>query len=119
MAGSDYFAVLELSREGGAWDHLHRGDGSGCPSALAWKIVRLSMDALDVDGLRAASLHCQYRGMDDRGTRAAAVADLRIDAHRQRNCCAGGGGEGVVSRNRVGGGGMCAGGTVGVSVCAA
>ncbi len=75
--------------------------GSGCTSALAWKIVRLSMDALDVDGLRAASLHCQYRGMDDRGTRAAAVADLRIDAHRQRNFSAGGGGECVVYANRI------------------
>src|SRR5258707_1138322 len=85
MAGSDSLALLQLSRDGRAWDHLHRGDGPGCTSAMAWKTVRLSMDAVDSDGLRAASIYRQHRRMDDGRTRAATLADLWIDAHRQRH----------------------------------
>src|SRR5260370_31948394 len=101
MAGSDSFALLQLSRNGRAWDHLHRGDGSGCTSALAWKIVRLSMDAMDFDGLLAAALHRQHRGMDDRGTRAATLADLWTDAHRQRHFSARGRRQCLVHADRL------------------
>src|SRR6266478_4472460 len=93
MAGSDSLALLQLSRDGRAWDHLHRGDGPGCTAAMAWKTVRLSMDAVDSDGLRAASIYRQHRRMDDGRTRAATLADLWIDAHRQRHFSARGGGQ--------------------------
>src|ERR1700745_1961231 len=83
MAGPDTVALLQLSRDGRTRDDLHRGDGSGFAAIVARKTVRLSLDAVDVDGLRTAPLHCEHCGMDDRGTRATAVADLWINAHRQ------------------------------------
>src|SRR6266436_1619484 len=101
MAGPDSFALLQLSRDGRTWDNLHRSDGSGYTAVLAGKIVRLSMDAVDVDGLRAASLHCQHRGMDDRRARAAALADLWIDAYRSRYLSARGGGQCLVHADRL------------------
>src|SRR5467141_3104952 len=103
MAGPDSFAVLQLSRDGGAWNDFHRCDGSGFAAAMARKIVWLTRDVVDTDGLRTASLYCKYGGMDDRRTGAAAVADLRIDAHRQRNFSARGGGECVVYADRING----------------
>src|SRR5260370_9498285 len=85
MAGPDSIALLQLSRDGGAWNNFYRRDGRGVLIALARKTVRLSLDALDADGLRAASLYCQHGGVDDRRTRAAALAAFWIYAHGQRN----------------------------------
>src|SRR6267378_8158737 len=59
------------------------------------------MDVVDADGLRAVPLHCQYSWMDDRGTRASALADLRIDAHCQRRLSARGGGQCLVHADRL------------------
>src|SRR6266851_10468510 len=96
MAGPDSTALLQLSRDGGAWNNFHRRDGRGVLIGLARKTVRLSLDALDADGLRAASLYCEHGGMDDRRTRAAALVDLWIDAHGQRHFSARGRGECLV-----------------------
>src|ERR1019366_1366424 len=42
------------------------------------------MDAVGVDAFRAPAVHCKHNGVDDGRTGAAAVADLSIDADRDR-----------------------------------
>src|SRR5467141_1769105 len=96
MAGPDSSALLQLSRDGGAGDHLHRRDGSGFAAAVARKTLWLARDVVDADGLRAASLYCKHSRMDDRRTRAATLAYLWIDAHGQRYFSPRGRGECVV-----------------------
>src|SRR5712692_1388742 len=82
MAGPDSPALLQLSRDGGSRHDLHRRDGSRIAAALARKVVRLPVDVVDADGLRAVAVYRQHGGMDDRGTRTPALAHLWIDAHR-------------------------------------
>src|ERR1700756_5740802 len=73
--------VLHLSRDGWAGHDFYCRNGIGCVNAVARKTLRFGRDALGAHGLRAAAVHCEYRGMDDRGTRAATLAHLRADAH--------------------------------------
>src|SRR5439155_26907526 len=101
MARPDTVAVLQLSLDGRSWDDLHRRDGPGCAAALARKTVWRALDVVGVDAWRAASLYCEHGGMDDCRTRAAALADLRIDAHRQRYFSARGCRQCLVHSDRV------------------
>src|SRR5260370_12147654 len=84
MAGPDSIALLQLSRDGRAWNDLHRCHGCGFAAAVARKTVWVTRDAVDADGLRAASLYCKHRGMGDPPTPAATPADLWIYLHRHR-----------------------------------
>src|SRR5882724_1384753 len=94
MARLHPLALLQLSRDGRARDDFHWGDGAGSAAAVAREIVRVALDVVGLDAVRAAAIHREHRGMDDRGTRATTVADLRIDedgrwsfaASRRRKC---------------------------------
>src|SRR5258707_1311271 len=81
--------VLHLSRDGWAGHDFYCRDGIGCVHAVARKALHVTRDALGAHGLRAAAVHCQYRRMDDRGTRPATLAHLRTDAHSARRLAAG------------------------------
>src|SRR5207342_3473950 len=80
MAGSGCASVLQLSRDAGSGHDLHRGDDYRGVVAVARTFVHVAMDSLGADAFRAAAIHREYRGMDDRGTGTPAVADLPIDA---------------------------------------
>src|SRR5258707_1366204 len=51
---------------------------------MASKTLHIALDTLATDAQRAATVHCQHRGMDYRRDWPAALADLRTDAHYTR-----------------------------------
>src|ERR1700680_4716868 len=89
MARHDPASLLQLSRYGWARHNFHCRDAVSRANAVARETLRFARDALGAHGLRAAAVHCEYRRMDDRGTRPAALAYLRADAHRARRLATG------------------------------
>src|SRR5262245_5167876 len=101
VAGPDSSAVLQLSRDGGTGDDFYCGAGAGSPALLEEEIVWLALDAVDFDAVRAFAVHCEHRGMDDGGNRAAAVADLWVDADGAWGFATSGRGKCMVHTDRV------------------
>src|SRR5262249_47263268 len=100
-AGPDSAAVLQLSSDGGARGECHCGAGVGDAACLEQETLSVSLDAVDFDAVRPVALHCEHGGMGERGNRAAAVADLRLDADSARCFTARGRGKRVVHADWV------------------
>jgi len=101
VAGHYRASVLQLSRDGGTRHNFHCRDGLGSVAVVAGKALRLQCDAVGAHAMRSASVHCQYRRMDDRRIGASAVAHLRADAYRSRSVAEGGRRQCMVYADRI------------------
>src|SRR5215471_19319670 len=101
MARPHRAALLQLPRDGGSWHNFHRGNDASSDFALARKALRIQMDAMAIDALHSNALHREHCRLDDRRTRATAVADLRTNADRAWSFAKSGCGKYLVHPDRL------------------
>src|ERR1700752_2955319 len=93
MAGQHPAALLRLPHNGGTGNYHGSGHGARGPVSLARATLFIVGPALEPDAVDSISVHCNHGWMDDGGTGAAALVDLRSDAHGKRCFCERIGGE--------------------------